>query len=101
MFVLQESDKAGADCDHSVHPLLAATLGHTASTHIPTTRPQPGGYHCGGECSLVTQLALISQQGGEFTLWFFMRIAHFFTKKSASPFLHFKKSKLLFSLFYK
>ena len=49
MFVLQESDKAGADCDHSVHPLLAATLGHTASTHIPTTRPQPGGYHCGGE----------------------------------------------------
>ena len=74
--LLQESDKAGADCDHSVHHVLAATLGHTVGTHIPTTRPQPGGYPCGGEYSIVTQLALLSQppqprEGWEFDHQFF------------------------------
>ncbi len=33
----------------TVHPILAAPLGHTVGSYIPTTRTQPRRYHCCGE----------------------------------------------------
>ncbi len=33
----------------TVHPILAAPLGHTVGSFIPTTRTQPRRYHCCGK----------------------------------------------------